>query len=130
MVAIQCFGTDINVQPQIPSSGRDEFATVTIFLFQFGICAPFVSVTWMGVGVVVVHIVVITIASVIEFGVRVVSKVVRSARVLFSVILAGGYMRSVLELCRVTYSDMALYDVVNVTGAVLVKFQMMTGTLL
>lgn len=29
-----------------------------------------------------------------------------------------------------TYSDMALYDVMNVTGTVLVKFQVVTGTFL
>lgn len=87
MTAIQCFCTNINVQPQIPSRRRDEFAVVTIFLFQLGIRAFFVSVTWIGVGVVVIRIVIVTIASVVEFGVRVVSKVMRSARVLFSVIL-------------------------------------------
>lgn len=40
-------------------------------------------------------------------------------------------MRSVvLEGCGVTYSDMALYDVMNVTGAILVEFEVMTGTFL
>ena len=66
------------------------FGVVTKLLFQFGIRAFLVSATGIGVGVVVVRIVIVAIASVIKFGAPVVSKVVRSARVLFSIILAGG----------------------------------------
>lgn len=39
------FGTNINVQPQIPSERRNEFAVVTILLFQLGIRAFSVSAT-------------------------------------------------------------------------------------
>ena len=40
------------------------------------------------------------------------------------------WMRSVIKGSGVAYSDMALYNVVNVTGAILVEFQMVTGTFL
>jgi hypothetical protein len=89
VTGVQYFGTNINVQSQIPS-WRNEFGVVTKFLFQLGICALFVPATRVGVGVVVIPIVIVAIASVVKFGVCVVSKVVRSAGVLFSVILVGG----------------------------------------
>lgn len=87
---MQYFGTNFNVQPQIPSRRRNMFGIVTKLLFQLGIRAFLVPATGIGVGVVVVRIVIVAIAEVVKFGVWVVSKVVRSARVLFSVILAGG----------------------------------------
>jgi hypothetical protein len=80
----------INVQPQIPSRRGNVFGVVTKLLFQLDIRAFLVSATGIGVGVVVVRIVIVAVASVVKFGVPVVSKVVGSARVLLSVILAGG----------------------------------------
>lgn len=86
---MECFGTNIDVQSSQIPSWKNEFGVITKFLFQLGICTLFVPATRIGVGVVVIRIVIVTIASVVKFGIRVVSKVMRSAGVLFSVVLVG-----------------------------------------
>lgn len=109
--------------PQLRSRSRLGSSDVLIPLDTW------ITPCWRRFELVVLYIVVIALGGIVELGTRVARKVVRGTDVLLPIILHNN-QHHVISKEDNTYSSMPLNDVVNVSRAILVQFDMMARTLL